>query len=118
VQKLSIPQSDDFDSEASWELNLRHASLTYGMPMVMANHCGTRGDLRFWGGSRILNARDDEMACAGSDPILITARVDFSDVRLARARLPTIRDSDPHLVYTKLRRALASGVKVPQLGGD
>lgn len=110
--------SDDFDIEAGWKLNLEHTSLAYGMPVVMANHCGMRGDLRFWGGSCILNARGEEIARAGSEPTFVTARVDFDDVRLARSRLPTVRDADPHFVCAELRRMLEYRLNTPQHGGD
>jgi predicted amidohydrolase len=96
--------AEDFDNPAGWSVNLRHTSLTYGLPTIMANHCGMRGGLQFWGGSRILDAFGRELACAGGEPALVTAEIDFRDVRAARSRLPTIRDADPELVRGELKR--------------
>ncbi len=64
---------DGFDNPAGWDVNLRHTALTYGLPIVMANHCGTRGGMRFWGGSRILDPSGREIARAGTEPALIVA---------------------------------------------
>ena len=97
---------EGFDNPAGWDLVLRHAALAYGLPVVMANHCGTRAGLRFWGGSRILDAFGREVARAGAEPALIVAAIDPADAAAARARLPTIRDADPALVARELDRFL------------
>ena len=96
----------DFDNPGGWDLNLRHTALTYGLPVVMANHCGRRGGLDFWGGSRILDPFGHELARAGPEPCLILAELKHADVATARHRLPTIRDADPDFVYAVLGRVL------------
>jgi len=40
----------------------------------MANHCGTRGDLRFWGGSCIFDAFGREVA-RDANPGLVAAEL-------------------------------------------
>lgn len=97
---------ENFDNPAGWEVNLRHTALTYGLPVVMANHCGTRGGLRFWGGSRILDAFGREMARAGVEPAVVVAEIDSLHGERARARLPTVRDATPGLVHVELARWL------------
>lgn len=97
---------DGFDNPGGWEVNLRHAALTYGLPVVMANHCGGRGGLTFWGGSRIIDAFGREILRAGDGPALVVALVDSDDGVRARARLPTVRDADPALVHAELARWL------------
>ena len=97
-----------FDNPAGWALNLAHTAMTYGLPLVMANHCGTRGGLRFWGGSRILDAGGHEVARCGDGPGLAVATLTRDDILAARMRLPTIRDADPHLVRRELDRVLAA----------
>lgn len=97
---------DDFDNPGGWSINLRHTALTYGLPIVMANHCGSRGDLRFWGGSCILDASGRELAKADGGPGLVVAQIDPEDGRRARERLPTVRDADPELVQSELARWL------------
>lgn len=97
---------DEFDNPGGWDLNLRHTAMTYGLPVVMANHCGRRGGLDFWGGSRILDPYGRELARAGAESGLIVADLNLEDVAVARRRLPTIRDADPDLVHTVLGRVL------------
>ncbi|HEV2677526.1 MAG TPA: nitrilase-related carbon-nitrogen hydrolase [Aliidongia sp.] len=95
---------EGFDNPAGWDLNLRHTALTYGLPIVMANHCG--GNLDFWGGSRILDAFGRECARADATTGLIVADLSPPDGITARRRLPTMRDANPHLVHRMLGRAL------------
>jgi N-carbamoylputrescine amidase len=98
--------AEDFENDIGWDVNLRHCALTYGLPVVMANHCGERGGVRFWGGSCVLDARGRVLAKAGSGPELVVAEVSYADVRRARALLPTVRDADLRLVERRIRRLL------------
>ncbi|MFT3688264.1 nitrilase-related carbon-nitrogen hydrolase [Paenirhodobacter sp.] len=98
-----------FDNPGGWELNLRHIAMIWGLPIVMCNHCGTRGGLDFWGGSRILDAFGQECARAGAGEALIHARIDLTQAQRARARLPTARDADPALIAQLMREAGLSG---------
>jgi predicted amidohydrolase len=75
----------------------------------MANHCGRRGGLAFWGGSRILDPSGREVARAGQGSAIAMADLDLSDVVEARRILPTIRDADPVLVHDILSRVLGRG---------
>lgn len=96
----------DFDNPAGWEVNARHTALTYGSPLVMANHCGTRGGLTFWGGSRILDASGRELARALEVPAVIWADVSHVQSQHARELLPTMRNAVPELVLNELSRFL------------
>jgi predicted amidohydrolase len=99
--------ADDFDNPAGWDVNLRFHALTYGLPIVMANRVGREGDLTFWGGSRILDARGRVVAeAADARESLVSARLDYADVRRARHALPTIRDANTPLVHRELARLL------------
>jgi len=80
---------------------------------VMANHCGARGGLKFWGSSRILDAFGRELARAGEGPQVIFAEIALDDVRRARDRLPTMRDADPRGVRAELDRFLAEPEVAP-----
>jgi predicted amidohydrolase len=100
----------EFDNPGGWTLNLRHTALTYALPIVMANHCGCRGGLDFWGGSTVIDAFGREVARLGAEPGMAVARLRQEDVALARARLPTIRDANPALVRAELDRILQSEV--------
>ncbi|HEX8666357.1 MAG TPA: nitrilase-related carbon-nitrogen hydrolase [Beijerinckiaceae bacterium] len=104
---------DDLDNRSGWDVNLRHTALTYGLPLVMANHCGARGGLDFWGGSRVLDAFGRELARAGDGADLVVATLVLEDGRRARERLPTVRDADPEAVAAELRRFLAERERAP-----
>lgn len=110
AQALIVPTASargavaaEFDSRDGWEVNLRHTAMTYGLPVIMANQCGTM-DLPFWGGSMILDAHGRIIARAGDSPDLLVAEINPAEARVARARLPTIRDADPTLVARLLAR--------------
>jgi predicted amidohydrolase len=97
----------DFDNPRGWEINLAHTAMTYGLPTIFANHCGWRGDLDFWGGSRILDASGRELARAGTGPELIVAELDLADGQAVGEALPTVRDSNPALVQRLLATFLS-----------
>lgn len=100
---------DGFDNPRGWEINLAHSAMTYGVPVVFANHCGERGGVEFWGGSRILDAFGRELVRAGATPGLVAADLSFADGEAARRRLPTMRDSDPELIGRLLAERLDGG---------
>lgn len=97
----------EFDNPRGWDINLRHTAMTYSLPTIMVNHCGRRGSLDFWGGSRILDENGEELARAGDAPALICAELDLTRVASARRNLPTVRDSDPTFVQAELAGYLA-----------
>lgn len=103
----------EFDNPAGWAVNLQFYAMTYGMPVIMANRVGVEGDLTFWGGSRILDAFGKTLVQAGKDEELITAKIDYERVRLARYLLPTLRDSNLGLIDREIDR-LVSIVGVPE----
>ena len=95
----------EFDNPGGWDINLRFYALTYGMPVAMANRVGREGELRFWGGSRIVDPSGRVLGCAeGEREQLVHARVDFADVRRARYLLPTVRDANVPLLRRELER--------------
>jgi len=80
--------------------------MMYGAPSIMVNRTGTERDLSFWGGSRIVDAFGREVAVAGKEAELITAELDFGQVRKARHLLPTVRDSNMALVHRETTRLI------------
>ncbi|WP_371055370.1 nitrilase-related carbon-nitrogen hydrolase [Rhodosalinus sp. K401] len=97
---------EGFDNPAGWAATMHFYSMIYGAPSVMVNRVGPELDLTFWGGSRILGPFGEALAVAGSEPELITAEVDYAQVRRARALLPTVRDSNIGLVARETDRLL------------
>ncbi|SIO41648.1 Predicted amidohydrolase [Rhodovulum sp. ES.010] len=97
---------DGFDNPLSWATTIQFYAMMYGAPVIMVNRVGREGDLNFWGGSRILDARGQVLAQAGGDEEIVTARLDYGDSRRARAMLPTVRDSNLALVQRETNRLI------------
>lgn len=95
-----------FDNPRGWELTTRFYANMYGAPVIMANRCGQERDLNFWGGSCILDPFGNDLAVAGNSEQLITATLDYDQVRLARRNLPTVRDSNLDLVHRETSRLI------------
>ncbi len=103
----------DFSNPDGWALACRFYAMLYGMPVVMANHMGVEGQVRFWGGSRIIDPFGRELAVAGDGEEVIAATVDYGAVRRARFQLPTVRDSNLDLIHREIER-LANRIGVPR----
>lgn len=95
-----------FNNPSAWALAMRFYAMTYGAPCIMVNRTGVEKDLTFWGGSRIIDPFGAEIAVAGSDEEMITAELDFDQVRRARYQLPTVRDSNISLVHLETSRLI------------
>lgn len=106
--------SAEFDNPAGWDINLRFYAMTYGLPVAMANRVGAEGELTFWGGSCILDAFGKKTACAEDREELIVSDFSYEDVRAARYRLPTVRDSNLALVLQETER-LARHIGIPEI---
>ncbi|PSW18332.1 NAD+ synthetase [Photobacterium sanctipauli] len=90
--------SDEFSNPQGWKTNTDFISMTYGVPLLMANSCAREGNSQFWGGSRIMDAFGNCLVEAGAEQCLIAATVSMQDTRAARFQLPTIRDADSRLM--------------------
>lgn len=102
----------DFDNPAGWDIAARFYGMTYGMPLVMTNRVGREGNLSFWGGSRIIDPFGHILAQADETEELISAELDYDQIRKARYLLPTVRDSNLSLLLREGQR-LADLVGVP-----
>lgn len=100
--------SDEFSNPQGWDLATRFYAMMYGVPVLVANRVGQEGAARFWGGSRIVDARGELLAqCAGDESALLVAELDYRAVRHARFQLPTLRDANLPLVQREATRLLA-----------
>ena len=95
-----------FNNPGGWALAMRFYAMIYGAPCIMVNRSGVEKELTFWGGSRIVDPFGDEIAVAGSGEEMITADLDFDQVRKARYQLPTVRDSNIALVHHETSRLI------------
>jgi len=117
---LSVPISSsinavegEFSNPNGWDLAVRFYAMMYGMPVVMTNRVGTEGTNHFWGGSAIIDAHGRIVTQAGDEPMLLTAELDYNQVREARFHLPTVRDSNFALIQREVNR-LSEVLGVPE----
>jgi N-carbamoylputrescine amidase len=107
----------DFDNPANWTRAIGFYSSVYGLPIVFANRVGQEGGLRFWGGSRIVDAHGEDIVRAGEGETMIVGEIAFEAVRQARYRLPSVRDSNLALIAREIRR-LEQILDVPDVVRD
>ena len=110
-------RGDAFDNPEGWQAALRFYAMAYGAPAILANRTGQEEDLAFWGGSRILDPYGRVLAEAGTEPELITAELDYGEVRAARARLPTAQHGNLGLIARESARAMES-LRMPPAFGE
>lgn len=103
----------DFSNPDGWSTALSFYGMLYGMPIVMANHCGSRDGETYWGGSRIIDPHGKTLAIGGEDEELVIADLDYTNVRQARFQLPTVRDSNLDLIHREIER-LNNRIGVPR----
>lgn len=95
----------EFDNPGGWDISARFYSMTYGLPVLIANRVGMEGDLTFWGGSRVCDPFGATLAAAqGMQEELVTAQLDYDVLRRSRYLLPTVRDSNIALVHREIER--------------
>ncbi|TAL84176.1 MAG: nitrilase [Candidimonas sp.] len=104
-----------FSNPDGWKLVLSFYAMMYGLPVLMANRYGQEGDAFFWGGSQILDPYGKVLAVAPEGYVgLVAAELSYADVRHARFQLPTVRDSNLHLVQREIHR-LADRIGMPNI---
>lgn len=95
----------EFSNVRGWDLVTESYAMLYGMPILLANRIGSEENLNFWGKSRVVGPFGEVLAMASEDSEeLITAKLNYEEVRKARLRLPTVRDSNLALVLRELMR--------------
>lgn len=107
----------EFDNPRGWDVTMQFYAMIYGAPAIMVNRTGVEADLTFWGGSRILGPFGDTLAVAGREAELISAVLDYDQLRRARRNLPTVRDSDIELVHRETARLMGK-IGVPEFIRD
>jgi predicted amidohydrolase len=91
----SLP-GETIDIAGTWDDLLRTAARLLQVVVVFVNRSGVEGELRFWGGSRVLGPWGDELArAAGDGEELVVADVDLGVVEAARAEMP-LAGGGPH----------------------
>jgi predicted amidohydrolase len=94
----------EFSNPRGWDTALSFYGMMYGMPVVMANHCGSRDGEDYWGHSRVVDPHGKVLAMAGEEEELVVADLSYDAIRQARFQLPTVRDSNLDLVHREIER--------------
>lgn len=88
-----------------WNMLVKFYSYVYGLPTVVVNRTGVDEKFKFWGNSKIFGPHGEVLANAGQDEeTLISAQFKYSEIVKARARLPTVRDSNLDLIHRETVR--------------
>jgi predicted amidohydrolase len=70
----------------------------------MVNRVGKEGEFAFWGQSKIMSPHGELLGQAGSEEEIILGQLEFDETVKARARLPTVRDSNLDLIHRETVR--------------
>ena len=74
------------------------------------NRVGTEGDLRFWGGSHVVDPWGEIIAEAPEDvEHLLTVDIDLKDVRRRRRDIPLVKEARLGLINREVERLLDEG---------
>ena len=94
-----------FSNPDGWHLLVQFYSYVYGLPTVVVNRVGVDENFKFWGSSKIFGPHGEVLAKAGNDEeTLIFAHLKYNEIVKARARLPTVRDSNLDLIHRETVR--------------
>jgi predicted amidohydrolase len=102
-----------FSNPAGWRTAVDFYAMIYGVPTGFANFAGSERGAKFWGGSRIVDSYGSTLIEAGAEECFVQAELDYEDVKRARYRLPTLRDSNLDLVLRELNR-LSWRIGIPE----
>ena len=78
--------------------------------VVFVNRVGVEGDLRFWGGSHVVDPWGEVVAEAdeGVEQVL-TVDIDLTDVRRRRRAMPLVKEARLGLIRREVGRLLDEG---------
>ncbi|WP_167746406.1 carbon-nitrogen hydrolase family protein [Streptomyces melanosporofaciens] len=88
VPVASMAGTDPAGIRRTWEVILEHAAVLLQCYVVFVNRCGTDGDVRFWGGSRVVGPDGGVLVHLGDEPGAAFADLDLKALRRLRAEVP------------------------------
>jgi predicted amidohydrolase len=101
---------EHYDSRNYWRDITRFYARMFQLFVVFVNRVGTEGDLRFWGGSHIVDPWGEIVADAPEgEEHLITVDIDLSDVRRRRRAIPLVKEARLGLISREVTRLLDEG---------
>ena len=101
---------EHYDAREYWEGITRFYGRMYQLYVVFVNRVGDEGELRFWGGSHVVDPWGKIIAQAAEfDPDLVTVDVDFGEVQRRRRSIPLVKEARLALIQREIARLLEEG---------
>lgn len=99
-----------YDSKTYWRGITRFYARMFQLFVVFVNRVGTEGDLRFWGGSHIVDPWGEVVAeAAEGEEHVLTVDVDLAEVRRRRRDIPLVKEARLGLLHREIGRLLDEG---------
>lgn len=103
VPVASMAGTDPARIRRTWEVILEHAAVLLQCYVVFVNRCGTEGEARFWGGSRVLGPDGSILVHLGDQPGAASVDLDLTALRRLRAEVPMRAEARTDLLAGALR---------------
>jgi predicted amidohydrolase len=99
-----------YDSRDYWRGITRFYGRMYQLYVVFVNRVGVEGQLRFWGGSHVVDPWGEVVVEAREhEEHLLTVDIDVSEVRRRRRGIPLVREARLGLLRREIDRLLDEG---------
>lgn len=99
-----------YDSKSYWRGITRFYGRMSQLFVVFVNRVGVEHDLRFWGGSHVIDPWGNVVATADeSGEQLLIVDIDLDDVRRRRRQLPLVKEARLGLINREVQRLLEEG---------
>lgn len=99
-----------YDSQGYWRGITRFYGRMFQLFVVLVNRVGVEGDMRFWGGSHVVDPWGNVVSEAPEgEEHLLTVDIDLGDVRRRRRDIPLVKEARLGLVHREVRRLLDEG---------
>jgi predicted amidohydrolase len=101
---------EHYDSAEYWQSITTFYGRMFQLFVVFVNRVGTEGDLRFWGGSHVVDPWGNVIAeAARGTEDLVTVEVDLAEVRRRRRSIPLVKEARLGLLQREVTRLLEEG---------
>jgi predicted amidohydrolase len=101
---------EHYDAREYWEGITTFYGRMYQLYVVFVNRVGVEGELRFWGGSHIVDPWGKVIGQAAQfEPDLVTVDVDLDVVRRRRRSIPLVKEARLALIQREIARLLEEG---------
>jgi predicted amidohydrolase len=101
---------EHYNAREYWEGITRFYGRMYQLFVVFVNRVGTEGQLRFWGGSHVIDPWGEMVGeCKEFSEDLLVLDIDLSEVRRRRRGIPLVREARLGMLRREIDRLLDEG---------